>query len=78
LKVDLPGIRGENCVSGNPKNEYCRMVVAHAFNHSTWEAEAGEFQDSQGYTEKSTHTKKKNEYCSPVWVSVLELGRTAV
>jgi hypothetical protein len=33
-------------------------VVAHAFNLSTWEAEAGqpglqgEFQDSQGYTEK--------------------------
>ena len=39
-------------------------MVAHAFNHSTWEAEAGEFlssgqpglqsefQDSQGYTEK--------------------------
>jgi hypothetical protein len=39
-------------------------VVAHAFNPSTWEAEAGrflssrpvwstsEFQDSQGYTEK--------------------------
>jgi hypothetical protein len=29
--------------------------VAHAFNHSTWEAEAGrffEFEDSQGYTEK--------------------------
>jgi hypothetical protein len=27
-------------------------VVAHAFNPSTWEAEAGEFQDGQGYTEK--------------------------
>jgi hypothetical protein len=42
----------------------CQAVVAHAFNPSTWEAEAGgflslrpawsmsEFQDSQGYTEK--------------------------
>lgn len=29
-------------------------MVAHAFNHSTREAEAGEseFQDSQGYAEK--------------------------
>jgi len=45
-----------------------RAVVAHAFNPSTWEAEAGgflspaglqsEFQDSQGYTEKSCLQKK--------------------
>jgi hypothetical protein len=45
-------------------------VVAHAFNPSTWEAEAGgflslrpaclqsEFQDSQGYTEKPCLEKK--------------------
>ena len=47
-----------------------RVVVAHAFNPSTWEAEAGgllslgqpglqsEFQDSQGYTEKPCLQKK--------------------
>jgi hypothetical protein len=44
-------------------------VVAHAFNPSTWEAEAGgvqgqpglqsEFQDSQGYTEKPYLEKPK-------------------
>jgi hypothetical protein len=50
-------------------------VVAHTFNPSTWEAEAGgflssrpawstsEFQDSQGYSEKSCleKTKKKKK-----------------
>jgi hypothetical protein len=50
-------------------------VVAHAFNLSTWEAEAGRFlsqgqpglqselQDSQGYTEKPClkKTKKKKK-----------------
>jgi hypothetical protein len=47
-------------------------VVVHAFNPSTWEAEAGgflssvlqsEFQDSQGYTEKPCleKTKKKTK-----------------
>jgi hypothetical protein len=44
-------------------------VVAHAFNYSTWEAEAGgflrtrlqsEFQDSQSYTEKPC-LKKTNK-----------------
>jgi hypothetical protein len=45
-------------------------AVAHAFNPSTWEAEAGgvrrqpglqsEFQDSQGYTEKPCWEKNKN------------------
>jgi hypothetical protein len=47
------------------------IVVAHAFNLSTWEAEAGgflsprpawsksEFQDSQGYTEKPCLKKPK-------------------
>jgi hypothetical protein len=47
-----------------------RAVVAHPFNPSTWEAEAGgflssrpaclqsEFQDSQGYTEKPCLLKK--------------------
>jgi hypothetical protein len=45
-------------------------VVAHTFNPSTWETEAGgflssrpsglqsEFQDSQGYTEKNCFEKK--------------------
>jgi hypothetical protein len=44
-------------------------MVAHAFNSSTWEAEAGEFlssrldpqsefQDSQGYTEKPCFEKQ--------------------
>jgi hypothetical protein len=48
-------------------------VVVHAFNPSTWEAEAGgflssrptwstsEFQDSQGYTEKHCLKKKKKK-----------------
>jgi hypothetical protein len=51
-------------------------VVAHSFNPSSWEAEAGkflvrdqpglqsEFQDSQGYTEKpclKKEKKKKNQ-----------------
>jgi hypothetical protein len=43
-------------------------VVAHAFNPSTWEAEAdgflslqSEFQDSQGYTEKPCLEKPKKK-----------------
>jgi hypothetical protein len=40
-------------------------MVAHAFNPSTWESEAGEFlsefQDSQGYTEKPCLEKPKEE-----------------
>jgi hypothetical protein len=38
-------------------------MVAHAFNPSTQEAEAGgfEFQDSQGYTEKPCLKKKKKK-----------------
>jgi hypothetical protein len=44
-----------------------QAVVVHAFNPSTWEAEAdgfllglqSEFQDSQGYTEKTCLGKKK-------------------
>jgi hypothetical protein len=46
------------------KRKRSQTVVAHAFNLSTWEAEAGgclssrpawstEFQDSQGYTKKA-------------------------
>jgi hypothetical protein len=37
--------------------------VAHAFNPSTWEAEAGgsEFKASRGYTEKSCLKKPKEE-----------------
>jgi hypothetical protein len=35
--------------------------VAHTFNPSTWEAEAGEFQDSQGYTEKPCLEKTKQK-----------------
>jgi hypothetical protein len=53
------------------KGSWSRAVVAHAFNPSTWEAEAGrslslrpawstEFQDSQGYTEKP-RLKKQNK-----------------
>jgi hypothetical protein len=51
------------------KQKKSRAVVAQAFNPSTWEAEAGgflssrlqsEFQDSQGYTEKSC-LKKQNK-----------------
>jgi hypothetical protein len=41
-------------------------VVAHTFNPSAWEGEAGtflqsEFQDSQGYTEKLCLGKKKQK-----------------
>jgi hypothetical protein len=48
-------------------------MVVHAFNPSTWEAEAGgflslrlpglqsELQESQGYTEKPSQKKKKKE-----------------
>ena len=42
--------------------------MAHAFNPSTWEAEAGgflssgsEFQDSQGYTEKPCLGERERE-----------------
>jgi hypothetical protein len=53
------------------KRNFHWAVVAHAFNPSTWEAEAGrflssrpawstEFQDSQGYTEKRC-LKKPNQ-----------------
>jgi hypothetical protein len=50
-----------------------QAVVAHAFNPSTWETEAGrflirgqpdlqsEFQDSQGYTEKPCLEKPKRK-----------------
>ena len=49
-----------------------RAVVAHTFNPSTWEAEAGgflslqpglqsEFQDRQGYTEKPCLKKNNNK-----------------
>jgi hypothetical protein len=50
-----------------------RVVVAHAFNPSTWEAEAGRFlssvgqpglhsdQKSQGYTEKPCLKNKKQK-----------------
>jgi hypothetical protein len=55
------------------KETVCREVVAHAFNASTWETEAGrfpssspaclqsEFQDSQGYTEKPCLEKSKKQ-----------------
>jgi hypothetical protein len=43
-------------------------MVAHAFNPSTWEAEAGgflslqsEFQNSQGYTDKPCLEKPRGE-----------------
>jgi hypothetical protein len=36
-------------------------VVVHTFNHSTWEAEAGRFQDSQDYTEKPCLEKQQQQ-----------------
>ena len=35
--------------------------MAHTFNPSIWEAEASEFQDSQGYTEKPCLEKTKKQ-----------------
>jgi hypothetical protein len=59
-------------------------VVAHAFNLSTWEAEAGgflslrpgpglqsEFQDSQGYTEKPCLKKQKQKQTNKKVVSAI-------
>lgn len=37
-----------------------QAVVVHTSNHSAQEAEAGELQDSQGYTEK-LHSEKTNK-----------------
>jgi hypothetical protein len=61
-------------------------VVAHAFNPSTWEAEAGgflsskpdwstsEFQDSQGYTEKPClENKQTNKQKICLFVSPLQV-----
>jgi hypothetical protein len=61
-------------------------VVAHAFNPSTWEAEAGgsllvqgqpslqsEFQDSQGYTEKPCLDKPKTNKQKIMCMSVFFL-----
>ena len=54
----------------NLKKYICQAVVAHAFNPSTWEAEAAGFlssslqsevQDSQGHTEKPCLEKPKNK-----------------
>jgi hypothetical protein len=46
----------------------CRAVVAHAFNPSTWEAEAGGFLCRQGYTEKPCLGKPKlNQTKTKVW-----------
>jgi hypothetical protein len=49
-----------------------RAVLARVFNRSTWEAEAGrslEFQDSQGYTEKSCLEKKSHQpYINCNWL----------
>jgi hypothetical protein len=60
----------------------CWAVVTHAFNPSTWEAEAGlslqsEFQDSQqGYTEKPclkkpNQTKTKQKILFVVYLKVI-------
>ena len=55
------------------KDSVLPSMVAHAFNPSTWEADAGrflslrpawstkEFQDSQGYTETLSQKKKKKK-----------------
>ena len=60
-------------MKGYESREGSRAVVAHAFNPSTWQAEAGgflsssqpglqsEFQDSQGYTEKPCLKKPKEK-----------------
>jgi hypothetical protein len=58
-------------------------VVAHAFNPSTWEAEAGgfrgqpglqsELQDSQGYTEKPCLEKPKKKKKKPKSVEIIPL-----
>jgi hypothetical protein len=63
-----------------------QVVVAHAFNPSTWEAEAGgsEFEDSQGYTEKpclkKAKPKPKQNKLTVSWCPVASLspfcGRT--
>jgi hypothetical protein len=53
-------------------------VVAHAFDPSTWEAEAGgslEFQDSQGYSEKPCLKKTKTNKQKKK--SLLQLGVVA-
>ena len=54
-----------------------QAVVTHTFNPSTWEADAGvwgqhglqsEFQDSQGYTEKSCFKKPKKELMGSLYI----------
>jgi hypothetical protein len=65
-------------------------MVAHAFNPSTWEAEAGrflslrptwstEFQDSQGYTEKPClkKKKKKKEQITTMVITMVEVLNSA-
>jgi hypothetical protein len=75
---------GESCGSGGHAHQdsSSRAVVAHAFNPSTREAEAGgflssspawlqsEFQDSQGYIEKPCHEGKKKKKDSSSDVSM--------
>jgi hypothetical protein len=62
-------------------------VVAHAFNPSTWEAEAGgflssspawstEFQDIQGYTEKSCLEKLKTKQITTKPIKIVSLSVT--
>jgi hypothetical protein len=67
---------GITSFSGNNNNkEWCRAVVAHTFNPSTWVAEAGEFQDSQGHTEKpcleKTNKTKQNKVKTKTGLTVL-------
>jgi hypothetical protein len=60
-----------NCTNLGNEKILGRAEVAHTFNPSTWEAEAGgvrgqpglqsEFQDSQGYTEKPCLKKPKKK-----------------
>jgi hypothetical protein len=59
----------EWCLAFNLEQIYWQGVVVHAFNSSTWEAEAGRFlssrpawfQDSQSYTEKPCLEKPKKK-----------------
>jgi hypothetical protein len=66
------------------------VVVAHAFNPSTWEAEAGgflssrpawsksEFQDSQGYTEKPCLEKPNQTNLKKKKITEINLTKSVI